>query len=531
MDLRKWAIFSLLEPRFVSKIKIACVFGNSGNEALIVTEDDNVYALGSNSAGCLGLECHDSTLFPKKVKALCHKRVEGFAYGSGPHVLAYTADGLVFSWGHNGYCEVGDGTSCQRLKPTVIDMALEGKHVVAVAAGSHHSLTLTDDGEIYAWGHNNCGQVGSALSSNQSAPRKVNSVIGGKKCVSIACGQTSSMAVTENGEVYAWGYNGVGQLGIGNTSNQQTPVRVKGILCSVVITKVECGYSHTLALSDMGQLFAWGSNGYGQLGTGTKSNCNSPVQIAQDIGRIVDIAASHYSQISAAMTQNSTVYMWGYCRGQIITLPTKTPFSSLHEVFACFSTPAVMWKPLEVKQHEGNTVAESLRAAFDDPNTSDLTINVQGRPIYVHKTVLKIRCEHFRAMFEHNWQESTRSELNMEYYTYPVYRAFLEYLYTDHVLLPPENALELLVLATEYCEAQLKRLCEQIIEHGITVENAASLYAAAIQYQAKELEEFCFKFCLNHMTAVVQTDDFSKLEGDTLKDFIRRAAHNGAFKS
>ena len=72
------------------------------------------------------------------------------------------------------------------------------------------------------------------MSSNQSAPRRVNTVLAGKRVVSIACSQTSSIVITDNGEVYGWGYNGVGQLGIGNYVNQLNPCKVSG-LAGVVI--------------------------------------------------------------------------------------------------------------------------------------------------------------------------------------------------------------------------------------------------------------------------------------------------------
>lgn len=87
---------------------------------------------------------------------------------------------------------------------------------------------------MYAWGQNNCGQVGNSISTNQGAPRQVNSSLVGKKVVHIACGQTSSMALTENGEVYGWGYNGVGQLGIGNYVNQANPLRVNSLIGIVI---------------------------------------------------------------------------------------------------------------------------------------------------------------------------------------------------------------------------------------------------------------------------------------------------------
>ena len=121
--------------------------------------------------------------------------------------------------------------------------------------------------------------------------------------------------------------------------------------------------------------------------------------------------------------------------------------------------------------------------------------------------------------------------IDIRHFSYPVYRAFLLYLYTDTVDLPPEDAIGLLDLANSYCELQLKRRCERIIRQGITVDNVAMLYATAIKYQAEELEEFCFRFSLNHMTAVAQTEAFAKLDELTLKDFIIKAAVHGAFKS
>jgi alpha-tubulin suppressor-like RCC1 family protein len=148
IDLMKWPIFSLLEPEFACKIKMACVYGNLGNEAIVVTKNNEVFATGSNAAGCLGLRDLQSTLIPKKVKALCSKGVKGFAYGSGPHVIAFTETGEVYSWGHNGYSELGNGSSTQCLFPTVIGSSLSGKEVIEVACGSHHSLALTRDGEV-----------------------------------------------------------------------------------------------------------------------------------------------------------------------------------------------------------------------------------------------------------------------------------------------------------------------------------------------------------------------------------------------
>lgn len=529
MDLEKWSIFSLLDQDVIATIRLGCVFGSSGNEALIVTTADDVFALGSNCSCCLGLGDSLGSLEPRRVDGLCKKNVKSLSYGSGPHVLAVTESGELYTWGHNGYCQLGNGTTNAVLLPSSITTNLLGKKVVEVACGSHHSLALTSDGEVYAWGQNNCGQVGSGSTTNQPSPRKVTACISGRRTLVIACGQTSSMAVLDNGEVYGWGYNGNGQLGLGNNVNQTNPCRVTN-LQGVVITQIVCGYAHTMALSDEGVLFAWGANSYGQLGTGNKANLVVPQRIASEIGRVVEIAASHYNHISAATTQTSKVYMWGQCRGQSVTTPTETPFHSMHEVFACFASPAVTWRPMELDVVPVTRVTDSLRVAFDNADTSDVKFQVEGRLINVHKSLLKIRCEHFRSMFQDHWEEDGKDVVEISQFSFAVYHAFLQYLYTDVVDLPPEEAIGLLDLANSYCEQQLKRHCERIIKQGITVDNAAMLYAAAIKYEARELEEFCFRFALNHMTAVTQTEAFAKLEEPTLKTFVVKAAQHGAFK-
>ena len=89
----------------------------------------------------------------------------------------------------------------------------------------------------------------------------------------------------------------------------------------------------------------------------------------------------------------------------------------------------------------------------------------------------------------------------------------------------------LLACKISFNSFSLSTRCEEIIRQGVSVENVAMLYSTAIRFQATELEKFCFKFCLNHMTAVTQTEAFLSLEETILKDFITKAAIQGAFKS
>ena len=199
-------------------------------------------------------------------------------------------------------------------------------------------------------------------------------------------------------------------------------------------------------------------------------------------------------------------------------------------MFASFATPAVTFRPLELSKSPVNRVLNSLSQAFDDEKTSDFKFIVEGKPINVHKAILRVRCEHFRSMFGTNWDESDKSELQMTQYSYPVYYAFLQYLYTDEVSIAPEEGIGLLDLANSYCESDLKEKCERLIRNGITIDNVAMLYSAAIKFDARGLEDYCFRFALVHLTAVVQTEAFNKLDESTLKAFITKAALNGAFR-
>ena len=89
----------------------------------------------------------------------------------------------------------------QGTVPTLVSVNITGKRVTQLACGSHHSMVLTADGEIFAWGQNNCGQIGSGTTTNQPTPRKVTSCVLNKRCSQVSCGQTSSMALFDNGEV------------------------------------------------------------------------------------------------------------------------------------------------------------------------------------------------------------------------------------------------------------------------------------------------------------------------------------------
>lgn len=110
-------------------------------------------------------------------------------------------------------------------------------------------------------------------------------MVGGVQCSVRSLVQfCSTFCSSTSFQVFGWGYNGNGQLGLGNNVNQTNPCRVSA-LHDVCVAQIVCGYAHTMALTDEGLLYAWGANSYGQLGTGTKANLVTPTRVAASLGK------------------------------------------------------------------------------------------------------------------------------------------------------------------------------------------------------------------------------------------------------
>lgn len=136
-----------------------------------------------------------------------------------------TRDGDVFSYGAGTYSAAGHGGSKTVLTPTVLK-PLREKRIAQVACGEHHSLVLTDKGDVYAWGRGFEGQLGLSKSiSMASTPSYIKSFYG-KPVSYIAAGAFYSLAITKDGNLWGWGEAKLGQLGIGKHRIVQLPTRI-----------------------------------------------------------------------------------------------------------------------------------------------------------------------------------------------------------------------------------------------------------------------------------------------------------------
>lgn len=291
-------------------------------DSFAVSDDGQVFAWGANSFGQLGNHANADVSLAVAVDmtgALNGRRIVSVVAGP-EHTLALTADGRAFAWGRNNYDKLGDGTYNTTNAAVAVDTsgALAGKFLTAGAVGSDFSLVLAGDGRVYGWGDNLYGQLGARLipfSSDLPVAVVTHGALAGRPVIKISAGGSHTLALTADGQIFAWGNNNYGQLGIGlgvDSTNEPVAVVTNGTLAGRPVIAVAAGGNHSLALTADGQVFAWGYGYEGQLGNGVSTATNAPVAVNLNglAGRkVIGIQAG--SGFGAARTSDGRMYMWG----------------------------------------------------------------------------------------------------------------------------------------------------------------------------------------------------------------------------
>lgn len=247
---------------------------NSMSNTFVITKDKKIYAWGNNSDGVLGIGNRETQYLPVKINLDADIEEIFLEYSSvyGKVAFAKTTLGEIYAWGSNEDGIFNIETKYQTL-PTKIKN-LNNVDKIYYSYGSCYAKTKT--GEVYAWGENNVGQLGIGNKENQNIPVKVSNLSNVDNIY--VCFGGYGFAQLNSGEVYAWGKNDKGQLGIGNTEDQSIPVKVTGLSNIVEINITSFIYS-IYAKTKTGEVYAWGENDEGQLGLGNTENQNVPTKI------------------------------------------------------------------------------------------------------------------------------------------------------------------------------------------------------------------------------------------------------------
>ncbi len=189
----------------------------------------------------------------------------------------------------------------------------------SIAAGEAHSCLIREDGKLYCWGENDFGRIG--LNHTTTTHRPTDPVDLPHKVIQAAAGQAHTAALLVNGSVFCWGFNGDGQLGLGNTKNTSKPTQAVSLPAPA--TMISCGFSHNAALLEDGRVFCWGWNYHGRLGLGHEDNLLKPSQPVELPDKAVAISAGW--DFTAALLENGHIFCWGDNRYGQLGIGTQRP--------------------------------------------------------------------------------------------------------------------------------------------------------------------------------------------------------------
>lgn len=523
-DQHRPVLIEALQERQI--VQIACGSGHT----VVLTDKGEVYTWGRGDDGRLGHGDNGWKFVPRMVEELRGKSIRQVTCGSY-HTAAVTVSGELFTWGGGMYGKLGHGNESGYTIPCLVE-ALKGFQVRQVACGSRHTVVLLENRDVYTWGdkengvsgqgdteghqylpnrveelrnksirqvsacgfHTAClsesgevftfgegkfGRLGHNSERNQLTARRVEA-LANKRIKQIACGGFHTAAVSETGEVYTWGGGEHGQLGHGDRVNKTIPTLIEA-LSEKLIVQVTCGWSHTVALSDTGEVYTWGNGDHGKLGHNDTTKVALPRMVeALNSKRVISVAS--YNEHTVALVD-----------------PIATVRSSLlTSSYVC-----------------------DMRGLIDNEEFADVRFMVEGRAVHGHRAILAARSDHFRAMFTSGMREAHEQEVTLSHMRVPVFLALLEYIYVDSISVGPDMAIELFAAADLYTLDRLKGLCEIIVQKGITVENAAVLFQSADELHAFRLREVCLSFVIRHFDTVTKSEGFANLSRDLILEVLK----------
>jgi alpha-tubulin suppressor-like RCC1 family protein len=281
-----------------------------GSFSLAINERGELYAWGNNAGGQTGLGLSEgSTRVPTLV---CNKRNWTAIDAGWDHSLGI-ADGKLYAWGYNSTGQTGLATlTGTTLVPTLVDDTETWTHISAGGTETAgHSLAITSKGDLYSWGSNEQGRTGfNTTLGNINIPLLLSN---SHTWVQVAAGSTHSLALTDKGDLYAWGSNLNGLTGLNQSSgNTLTPTLVSN---SRNWTDIAAGQIQSLAIADQGDLYAWGNNMNGATGLGKDSGTTLVPTLVNSQETWVSVQAVPARNSSGAVTSDNRIFMWGLGQG------------------------------------------------------------------------------------------------------------------------------------------------------------------------------------------------------------------------
>ncbi|KAI6657411.1 E3 ubiquitin-protein ligase HERC4 isoform X2-like [Oopsacas minuta] len=277
------------------------------NHTVAILDNGQAVSFGANEYGQLGQNVSEKK--PGIVKTLAELRCVKMAACGARHTLFLTTNSQVYACGDNSMGQLGLGDREPRNKPRLLPR-LQQDNIIQVTCGKFHSLALTQDSVVFAWGCNEQGQLGTdSIDKSCVCPNPVVTLLS-LFIAQINSGANHSFALTSSGSLFSWGRNTFGQLGLGDTTDRRLPTLIESIQNKFVVS-VDGGEEHSLVLTQEGSVFSFGCGVYGQLGHDSKANQLTPKQIFDLMGSVVIQIACGRMHTLVAKLVPPTIYAFG----------------------------------------------------------------------------------------------------------------------------------------------------------------------------------------------------------------------------
>ena len=513
-------------------------------DVIFTTNDEKVYGFGENMFAILGMESVVKISDPTVIEELCGKDIRKVVLGDR-FMVALTESHELYTGGLCSYGRCGNGLNDNTInycKPKKVFN--EDPLIVDICCGQHYTVILTDKQLVYTFGSYDRNSHGRAIRT----PTLI-SLFEFEKITSISCGDYHALALTQNGKVYAWGYNAYGQLGLKHDNEYVYKTELVEMPNNVSVKQISCGSYHSLLLTTDGSIYSCGFGGGGQLGFKNKSSVNIPTHVSTTC-KIKEILA--YGDQSYSMNVSNRIEFWGLnVTEEIILSPHITDFDSFQDaLILCtkypFTIEPIILKSDQIKKPNkaynyllSNRVMRTMAKGFNNPKNTDFQFKIKREEynyfekncpsdnpnkeydiIHCHKWFVEENCEHLKKMFANR---KSVNETEIKGYSYETYFNFIQYLYTDSIETKDIETLnEMLLLSDMYSEEELKTRCVSGIIPLLNVENVCQFYSSAITNKSSDLEEYCFEFMAENLKSIVKTEGYEQLDPKIAKTFLKK---------